>query len=371
MGLVCTEKYPRTHTSFRKPMCTCALHSVFGHVHANPVSLINAHARNERLIFVRCTAQRSVCTSSALISNPSPGPRVPRTVHTDAAGAIVARTQNQPTPGYSVPSTAIVRDLQLGTHAQSCPGTRKAVRNWFTARGGPPTEAVCGYAHGLCKRRSSGLDFGQECHSASGRSGDQQITDLGQGWASNCEHPQDRAVSCRHTVSCQGTRRPGRTGCCDREGGAQKGKKSLPVIQSGRLGQACGQFVTCREARGTGRCRKSRGESIRLMFVNLNPKGRRLPTKLVSPARRWARGPKCKRRLPGGSQCIASDKRPGSRLQAPGLQASDYSLRPGIANKLCTRESRDTSGHTAAHCLMPAPTLWPVNRHRKWHSEPP
>lgn len=56
------------------------------------------------------------------------------------------------------------------------------------------------------------------------------------------------------------------------------------------------------------------------MFVNLNPKGRRLPTKLVSPARRWARGPKCKRRLPGGSQCIASDKRPGSRLQAYRLQ---------------------------------------------------
>lgn len=29
----------------------------------------------------------------------------------------------------------------------------------------------------------------QECHSASGRSGDQQITDLGQGWASNCKAP--------------------------------------------------------------------------------------------------------------------------------------------------------------------------------------
>lgn len=54
--------------------------------------------------------------------------------------------------------------------------------------------------------------------------------------------------------------------------------------------------------RTTGR--KSRGESIRLMFVNLNPKGRRLPTKLVSPARRWARGPpKCKQRQPGAMHC--------------------------------------------------------------------
>lgn len=64
--------------------------------------------------------------------------------------------------------------------------------------------------------------------------------------------------------------------------------------------------------------RKSRGESIRLMFVNLNPKGRRLPTKLVSPARRWARGPPKppNANSEGQVQCIAnaSDKRTARRL---------------------------------------------------------
>lgn len=107
----------------------------------------------------------------------------------------------------------------------------------------------------------------------------------------------------------------------------RRGKKKVcrlsshPSSQSGGLGQACGQFVTCREARGTGRGRKSRGESIRLMFVNLNPKGRRLPTKLVSPARRWARGPKCKRdcQVHGIAMRATKGQAPGSRLQAPRL----------------------------------------------------
>lgn len=65
------------------------------HLHANPVSLflINAHPRNERLIFEWCTTQHSVCTSSALVSNPSPGPRARGTVHINAAGITMARTQ--------------------------------------------------------------------------------------------------------------------------------------------------------------------------------------------------------------------------------------------------------------------------------------
>lgn len=75
-------------------------------------------------------------------------------------------------------------------------------------------------------------------------------------------------------------------------------------------------------ARGTGRGRNSRGESIRLMSVNLNPKGRRLPTKLVSPARRWARGPP---NANANARCIAlqcerQKDRPGPRLQAPGFK---------------------------------------------------
>lgn len=148
----------------------------------------------------------------------SPGPRARETVHVHQCRGRdhhIPYPKENSTPGYAVPSTTItilpVRDVQLGTHAQYPQGCPKLVygKGWACPYGGR-----YGYAHGLCKRRSSGLDFGQECHSASGRSGDQQITDLGQGWASqNCKHPQGRAVSCRHTVSCQGTRRPGGMGC--------------------------------------------------------------------------------------------------------------------------------------------------------------
>lgn len=47
---------------------TCTRYSF--NVHASPASLINAHPRNERIIFVCCTAQRFVCTSSAIHSSP-------------------------------------------------------------------------------------------------------------------------------------------------------------------------------------------------------------------------------------------------------------------------------------------------------------
>lgn len=146
MGLVCTKSALRTHTYFQCPMCTWWQHPVFGFVHANPVSLINARPRNERLIFfVCCTAQRSVCTSSALLSSPRVQDHGPErlSMFINAAGVIIiSRTPKRtPRPAMLCRPRQLQFYLSVMCSWARMHSTRKAVRNWFTARGGPaPTE---------------------------------------------------------------------------------------------------------------------------------------------------------------------------------------------------------------------------------------
>lgn len=145
-------------------------------------------------------------------------------------------------------------DGMLGSWAQLhiCtvrPGTRKAVRNWFTVRGGPPSKRRYGYVHGLCKRRSSGLDFGKNVIPLLEGVGTNRSQIWARGGPVTAKHPQDWAVSCPATLSCQGTRRPGGMGCCRRK---VCRSSCRPAASQGDRDRHAGSLVTCREARGTG-----------------------------------------------------------------------------------------------------------------------
>lgn len=123
-----------THTCFPCPMCTWCQQPAFVRVHhANPVSLINARPRNERLIFFfMCAAQHSTPYAHHRPSSPARvqdhGPERLSMVQCRGRDRHVAHPKKNSTSGYAVPSTTItilpVRDAQLGTHAkypQGCP----------------------------------------------------------------------------------------------------------------------------------------------------------------------------------------------------------------------------------------------------------
>lgn len=148
--------------------------------------------------------------------------------------------------GYAVPPTMVntIDSRAYCAHAQYVRVPARLSETGLRQEVGPSNKEAVRIRTRALQAQIIWIRLWQECHSASGRSGDQQITDLGQGWAS--KHPQNRAVSCPATLSpVKGLAAP--AGWAVVGGGRGGGKEPAghpvaPSSQSWRLGQACGQL---------------------------------------------------------------------------------------------------------------------------------
>lgn len=261
MGLVCTKTAlvptPVFHTQDVHSAST--RHS--RHVHANPVSLINARPRNERLIFFFVyAAQHSTPYAhhrpSSIARVQDHGPERPSMVQCRGRDRHIPHPKRTPRPAMLCRPRQLQFYLSVMRSWADMHSTRKAVRNWFTARGGPfplrravriRTRALQAQIIWIRLWARMSFRFWKEWGPTDHRSG----PGVGQP---KLQAPagQGGIVPAHGELSRDSP--PRRDGLFLRRGAREKsaGHPVAPSSQSGRPGQACGQFVTCREARGTG-----------------------------------------------------------------------------------------------------------------------
>lgn len=257
-ALVCTKRR-RTHICFPRPLCTCTRCACM--YMAAPVSLINARPRNERLNLVCCTALHSTAKQSTAHAHHRSSSPTRAQIHGSKDLSFLFNQScgrdhgSYPTQdGYPVLSTTIMLDTLdswAGMHARlSETGLRQGVG--LLTRGG------YGHAHGLCKRRSSGLDFGKNVIPLLEGVGTNRSQIWARGGPAIASTRRPGRYRARPPLTCQGTRRPGGMGCFVVREKKKVCRSSCRPQQPVREGwdRHAGSCVTCRGPRDRTRSEK-------------------------------------------------------------------------------------------------------------------